>query len=429
MSVTTATTLVFCVGDTGSGVKDGGGVDGTTDALQPSDAGLDVTPPLQGFTLMVTPANVVADRGDSNIQVAVNVVRAASFSDDVMFTITSPTELTATTPPNTGAGGTSSSFTLSVPQNATLGDFSVLLAAQNPTKTFTANASLGVHIGSLVTLTDGGFTVPSYAHAIVVKAWGAGGGGAACVGNGCTLGDAGGFGGAGGYVQATVDVTPGTALAVLAGTGGGGGAYAGADPCAAGGGGGFSGVRIQNGSYLVVAGGGGGGAAYSLFGTAGGAGGGTTGQDGYGSATCGGGTGGTQFDGGATPSSCNNPKGQGTAFQGGAGFVNSGTCTGTQGAPGGGPGGDDLGGGGGGGGYWGGGGGGENSGGGGGSGWFAGDAGKLLTGNRWLPVQTSDPDFALCTAGAASGGSTPTAGSSAGGSGGPGCVVVRFAKP
>lgn len=418
--------LVFCVGDTtnpgqDASTKDSGG-----------DAGADVAPPAQGFTLTLTPIGITTDPGDSNIKIDVGVVRAAGFTDDVSFTVSAPTHVTATTPVDTGNGGTSSSFLVSVDATAPLGDLTLTVTAANPTKSFVQNAPLTIRVGSLVDFGDGGFTVPSWTNALIVKAWGAGGG-ASC--QTCTMGGTGGGepGGGGGFASATVAVTPGANLVAVVGTGAPAGFYAGADSgcpnqSTGAGGGGFSGLQVKGGNYLVIAGGGGGAAFYTYAG----AGGGASGEDCPATSDAGCfGRGGTQDAGGGsyTFGTCGNPGQPGSSLHGGNGYTLCSVALGTGGTPGGGNGASTslLGTGGGGGGYFGGGGGGGPfGGGGGGSGFVASDAGVLMSGSGGSAANTSDPDFAAhCASGAAAGG-VPSTNSGVGGNG---CLVIRLSKP
>jgi hypothetical protein len=419
--------LVFCVGD------DANNKDAST-----NDAGSDA-PPAQGFTISLSPTHVTADPGDSSIAIAINVVRAQGFTDDVSFVITPPGHVTATNAVDTGNGGSSSSFSISVDGTAPLGDVTLTVTASNPTKTFVQNATLGIHVGTVVDLGDGGVTLPPWANGLVVKAWGAGGG-AACVG--CDPQAGGGSSGAGGgFAQGAIAVSPSSTLIVVVGTGGSPGGAATADAgCSkatllGAGGGGFTGVQVKGGSFLVIAGGGG-GATYYGSGVDGGggpgAGGGIAGEDGTGT-QCNG-SGGTQTQGGTSASDVGCNVGEaGTSLHGGAGY-NWNACqqltVAQGGSPGGGMGGaSGFGGGGGGGGYFGGGGGGYNvtsGNGGGGSGFVASDAGTLTTGHHAGPANTTDPDFVkYCTSGAANGGAPGTNG----GVGASGCVVIRYTKP
>lgn len=235
------------------------------------------------------------------------------------------------------------------------------------------------------------FTVPAGVTSIVVKAWGAGGGGR-CGHNGGGAGSQGGGGGA--FAQGIIPVTPGQNLTVVVGTGGsgsaggfGGGGNGGTGCWAGFGGGGlsgiFSGTPTNQANALLIAGGGGGGGNRCSGAGGGGAGGGLTGTTGVPS-TCGsgGGTGGSQSAGGAA-GAAGGTGGAGTnglAISGGSGG-NSGGCNG--------------GGGGGGGGYYGGGGGGGgNSGGscsGGGGGGGSSYAAPGVTGTAFVPGNQNEP--------------------------------------
>lgn len=143
-------------------------------------------------------------------------------------------------------------------------------------------------IGEPMTFTTVGpqsVTVPFNATKMIVKAWGAGGGGALLYGA-TPLGS----GGGGGYATGTLDVVPGESLLVYVGEGGALGD--------SGAGGGLTGI-LRGSSPLIIAGSGGGGShasgAISIIN--GGAGGGATGGNGAGTLT--GGKGGTQVSGGA----------------------------------------------------------------------------------------------------------------------------------
>ena len=134
-------------------------------------------------------------------------------------------------------------------------------------------------------------TVPGGVTTATITLWGGGGGG------GASWSGLGGIGGAGGFVKATVTVTPGESLYAFLGEGGEGGVTA---PNGAGSGGSWSGVFRGATPLLIAAGGGGGGggrdATYS--GGSGGGGGGSTGLSG-GSTSVSGGGGGSQVAGGA----------------------------------------------------------------------------------------------------------------------------------
>lgn len=228
------------------------------------------------------------------------------------------------------------------------------------------------------------FTVPSGCTSFTVKVWGAGGGG--------SVGDR-GSGGAGGYSDGTLSVTPGETLTIYVG-GGGGGGVGGVGRVGVGGGGGGGGgsavVRLS--APLIVAGGGGGGGTnyYAMGGAGGGASGGSPN-----------GGGGTQSGPGAG--------GAGSRRNGNAGFGTNGgngvaECrphiSGGFGYGSGGYGvsycGDD-GSGAGGGGYFGGGSGGGDAGGyggGGGSGYIGGVTDSFtVAGSGVTPPRTNDPDY------------------------------------
>ena len=230
------------------------------------------------------------------------------------------------------------------------------------------------------------FQVPTDATSIVIKAWGAGGGGRCGWGGGA--GSHGG--GGGGFVQARVPALPGETLTVVVGGGGGGFAWNTGSPGGFGGGGdggdstwaGFgSGGRSEVGrgsEPLVVAGGGGGaGDRCGGAGNGGAGGGGNASPTEFGTPT--GGTGGSTESGGI------------------AGLGGDGGTDGTRGQGGRGQSGGDGGGGGGGGGYFGGGGGGAGSsvgaGGGGGSSYATGVEQLLVQADRWLPGNASDPQY------------------------------------
>jgi hypothetical protein len=422
--------LVFCVGG------DDQSQDASTKDVQTSDVTSEA-PPAQGFTIALAPSHVTADPGDSNIAIAINVNRAASFTDDVAFTITPPAHVTATNAVDTGNAGTQSSFSISVDNSMPLGTAQLTVTASNPTKTFVQNATLDILVGTLANLGDAGtFTVPDWATSLTIKAWGAGGG-ASCPT--CAGGNTSGVaqGGGGGFASGTVAVTPGAQLVILTGTGGAAGYITAADAgtCpgkfSGGGGGGFTGVQVKGGSYLVIAGGGGGTSYYSGNG---GGGGGATGEGVFDVSDSGCSTsGGSQTSGGSSSSGCANMGEAGTSLQGGNGYT---SCVGPYaagGVPGGGSGGFGtiLSNGGGGGGFFGGGGGGELSStnfghaAGGGSGHVASDAGTLVTASGPTTANTSDPDFAHCASATGSGGTTQVNN----GVGGGGCVVIRYTKP
>jgi hypothetical protein len=404
-AIASSTLFVCCVADepADTGSNQDGGDASNSDGGNSSDAAGDaLTPPAQGFNVVVSPAHVTADPGDTNVRVAIQIVRAASFTNNVSFTIIPSAGITASPPPDTSNTGSTSSFTLSFDGSTPLGDTTISISGQDSSKAFTEGATLNVRVGSLVDIGSGSFVVPSYATALVVKAWGAGGaaGGLPSTATAAT----GGVGGGGGFATSTIPVTPGATLLAIVGTGGTNGfeSYGG-------GGGGFTALQIQGGAYLIIAGAGGGGGGSSNVGSggAGGGGGGLVGESPSGG-------GGTQTAGGAAGTGAD----AGKALQGGAGYGISFDALG--GVPGGGNGGAPAGGagGGGGGGGWFGGGGGEGLyGGGGGSGWTL-DGGGLIMATGSVPAKGSDPE----NDGAGQGDLD-------GGGGAPGRLVVRLAKP
>ena len=421
--------LTFCSSDTNPMGSDAS-PDGTLQDVATTDAG-----PLVGFTISVGSAHITADLGDATGN-RIDVHRAPSFREDVGFTITNvPLGVVASTPIDVSGTSifTSSALNLTIGSGAALGDYVITVTGQSkPSGAFTASATFGLHIGTLLEPGDAGYVVPSFATAVIVKAWGAGGGG----GSGYTAcAAAGAQGGGGGFAGGLFAATPMSTLVPYVGSGGEGGGACGTSSWWGGGGGGFTALKVQGApdSMLVVGGGGGGGAGNSI--AWGGAGGGLAGTIGYNSCA---GSGGTQTAGGvAFDAGCANPGNNGSASQGGAGF-SDGCTTGvvTGGPPGGGAGGvigvsncGGQGGGGGGGGYYGGAGAGQGSGGGGGSGWIP-DAGvgQLQAGNHATPANTTDSDYVLCPANTGVGGDGGAPGS-AGSPGGSGCLVVRLTKP
>jgi len=342
------------------------------------------------------------DPGDQPTPAVVKFVRAETFTDVVSFTVTGGVgEAPASQPPPTS--GSTSTFAFSVTSSSTArGDFTYVVTGSGGG--FTVQTNVVLHIGSLLgTSTDAStVTVPPLATAVVVKAWGAGGG-SACMSPGA--------GGAGGFATARFEAPEGTVLSLVAGTTG---TCISVNGASNGAGGGFSGVKGSDQSYWLIAGGGG-GAGFTL-GTGGG-GGGAAGEPG---SSCGG-MGGTQ-SGGGLGSTCSDAGGNageaGSAYQGG-----SGAGAGTGGVPGGGNAGVDMvpgAGGGGGGGYFGGAAGGFhgafNFGGGGGGSGFVRDGGAdatLSTATGTTPPMMTDPDYV-------SGVASPDHS---------GLVVVRLAKP
>ncbi len=204
--------------------------------------------------------------------------------------------------------------------------------------TTTPNINVFTYTGSLQS-----FIVPSGVEEIIIKVWGAGGGG----GHKLTAYS----GGAGGYASGNLNVTPGQEIFVIVGGGGAGartsaglntGGYGGGgNSCTSsyihggGAGGGYSGIfnssNIIQGNALLIAGGGGGGRTYS--GSSSGGGGGTTGggATNYGGTQLSAGTSGSALGSalqGGTKSSCagsdaaDGPGGGGGYF-GGSGTTNS----------------------------------------------------------------------------------------------------------
>ena len=407
--------LAACVGDEGannSGSDGGTSADGSSDGSSASDAPTDgPVPPAQGFTMFVAPTHVTGDPGDAPV-IQISLLRATGFNDTISFTITTPPGLTASAAAPTPTGGTTSQFTLTFDNGAPPGDVAVTVSGANHDASFAQNATLDVRIGSVIDTSDGGLLVPSYASGIIVSAWGAGGGSAMNVNVG--------NGGGGGFATATIPVTGGQFLLVPTGTGGTGGGNAGSG----GGGGGYSAVCVAAKNCMLVAGGGGGGAFAESGYTcgSGGAGGGTTGASGtQGEAeSCDVSTGGGQSSGGVA-AACDIEGVNGSAYQGGNG---GGTPNVAGGTPGGGSG-TESGTGGGGGGYYGGAGGNWDhntdgmNGGGGGSGYTS-TGGTLASGSGINPGGTVDTAHCPANTGM---------GSTDGGTGGPGCVVVRVTKP
>ncbi|CUW41152.1 protein of unknown function (bacteriophge tail fiber protein) [Magnetospirillum sp. XM-1] len=225
---------------------------------------------------------------------------------------------------------------------------------------------------------DQSYTVPWGIYRLNVKLWGGGGG------PGRAYASTGGDGGAGGYTEGWLPVTPGQILTIMVGQGGaaaatatygdGGPGKAGSAGSFGGQGGGRSAIR-QAGVDLVTAGGGGGASAGTAGNRNGGVGGGLSGADGQATGTQG--RGGTQLVSGTATTTW--------------GATAGGQYVGGQG---GGDGGNAISGGGGGG-KWGGGGGGYQDAGGGGSG----DVGAMasastLSGTGTTPPKTADVHYA-----------------------------------
>ena len=167
------------------------------------------------------------------------------------------------------------------------------------------------------------FTIPVGTTKVVAKLWsGAGGGGGA--GNGGTENNLVATGGAGAFIQATIDVSPGDTLTVEVAQGGPGGQAATSYGAGGGSGGGLSGLKL-NGSYVLISGAGAGGGGY--YGGEGGSGGsgGLNGENGdqNSDADQNPGTGGTTSAGG-TAGTGNWVGTDGSQYQGGTGGLRAG---------------------------------------------------------------------------------------------------------
>ncbi len=409
-----------CIGD-----LTGGEVGGDAGAPPPIEAGSDAAPPADGFTLALGPAHVTADPGDPPTPVTITVRRAPGFRERIGFQITGGVVgASASTPPDVEGATDTTTFTVGVAAGSAATGESEFVVRGTSLGGKTTTIPLGIRVGSvLVPDPSGMLTLPPYARAIDVAAWGAGG-----------AGGAGGFnrlgvpGGAGGFASGRFDVVGGAVLRVVSGAGGG------TKDCG-GGGGGYSAVLTGDQPLVVAGGGGGGGAQTGGVAGAGGAGGGAKGFAGGGcGAGQGQGNGGTESaGGGATPcGSAKNVGKAGSSLVGGD--AQSPSPSAQRAAPGGGAGSGNSGsgcGGGGGGGAFGGGGGGfdAQSGGGGGGGSSAvataATSPKLVAGSGASPFQTH-PDYVAGVAVGGGGGDNLTYFA---GAGGPGRVVVRLAKP
>ena len=268
-------------------------------------------------------------------------------------------------------------------------------SVSSTTTSITVNAAVATSQTFDYTGSNQTFTVPAGVTSINVKMWGGAGGG-----NGGTGATNNYPGGAGGYAEGLIAVTPGQTLTVQVGGGGhgdcsnclspgnvggwpGGGTSTFASSITGGAGGGYSGIfsgTPAQATALIIAGaGGGGGAANSALSLEGGAGGGATGVK-CSDSSCG--SGGTQAAGGAA--------GPGSFMAGNAGSALTGASDSSVGGAGGG-------------GYWGGGSGGHDAtggahqgGGGGGSG-YVGGAGVTATANTagsgTTPPKTNDAAY------------------------------------
>lgn len=394
------------------------------------DAPADVQPdaPIDGFVLTTSPTHLTMDVGDS-FPVALNLTRGSAFTGAVNVSVNQqqPPYLVAS---NATISGTTGSITVSLTQLPAQSDYVLDFVGASLDGTKTSHASVGVHVGSLLTVatSDTSITLPPYAYAIVVKVWGAGGAGGTVLNT-----NFGGSGGGGGFASGTFPVTGGETLSLLVGVGGHDSS----------GGGGFSAVQRGTTFLAIAGGGGGGGAANNAYsnvcalqgdnGPNGAAGGGTTGETRAGAAAPG-----TQTAGGAGGAGA----GPGSSLQGGCGGETAGTCqsvahggaySGSPNSCGGGNGG------GGGGGFFGGGGGesrtnlGVTGGGGGGSGYLAVDAGVLQAGSGPSPANTADPDWSDAGAGGLGGYCKDNGNNTCNDvpplAGQPGRVVIRLAKP
>lgn len=149
-------------------------------------------------------------------------------------------------------------MSFSIAASATAGDYTIpVQGADAVNANITSNAPFGLRIGSFLGSTSSAgktsptVVVPSFATAVQVFVWGAGGGGGYF--NGAVAGSTGGAGGGAGYVSAVVPITGGSTLTMVAGAGGRAGNDSG------GGGGGYSAV-LNGTDALAIAGSGGGGA-------------------------------------------------------------------------------------------------------------------------------------------------------------------------
>ena len=255
---------------------------------------------------------------------------------------------------------------------------------------WTASGGSYTQAFSYVSGTVQSFTVPAGVTSVIAYVWGAGGG------NGSYANY---YGGAGGYAEGTIAVTPGDTLYIAVGGGGlpsngasgngglGGWPNAGfgtRGDASGGGGGGYSGIfsgssTLQQVNSLLIAGGGGGGTGYQ----AGGGGGGNNGSDGAGANT---GKGGSQGAGGNAGNGDTTPPRAGSALTGGNAGGTGQDDPNTTGINDGGGGGSGY--------YGGGGGASDGSGGGGGSGYYHPSkvtGGSLIAGNSGQNNATTNP--------------------------------------
>ena len=436
-----------CVGGIcgGSAVGDGGVATPGDGSVLLADGGVLVVPP-ERFALVVSPAHVVLDPNDS-FDITVKLARGEQFTDAVDVAIQGQGADLTTNPASLAFAGsvTEASFSLKAgsggPDTAPGKDLTLsFLGIARTNTSVTAQAGLGVRIGSFLLAADKSttVTVPDWASGVVLKVWGAGGGaGSDSIATGTPI--SGANGGAGGFASGTF-VLPSAAGGKLTITvGEGGQATTSNGAIVSGGGGGYSMVSFGTGAEpLIVAGGGGGGSSgYSYRDSIG------CSHGGNGGPGAGGGGGNAEPIGTPNRSATTTAPGAagvggstaGASLQGGSGNLTTGSVDG--GPPGGGSGGfgpEDcplyagngaalVHGGGGGGGWFGGGGGGAG-GGGGGSGMIAAGATQTIAlAGVGGPPATSDPDYGSTNA--AVGGAAGTSP----GAGGHGRIVVRLAKP
>lgn len=301
----TACALVTSLDDLGGGASD----------AQP-DTPIVLDAPAGGCALSVSPSRVVLDPGDTSLDVTVSLARGTGVTGAATIAINGlPPQVTASSLTIPAASGT---FSVAVLSNASLQTVAATIVAS--IGMVTCDTPWQLVIGSVITAmtTSGTFTVPTSTTSVIIDAWGAGGGSTPAGFNAAIQG------GGGGFVEATVDVTPSESLAVTIGKGGGAGAYSSDAGQTGAGGGGYTAVA-RGSTYLVIAGSGGGGGF-----DVGGGGGGTSGE----SADAGGG-GGTQSNGGQGGFGGKN----GSSLQGGTascGQTNKCTVVSNGGAPGGG---------------------------------------------------------------------------------------------
>ncbi|HEY8029351.1 MAG TPA: hypothetical protein VIE38_07555, partial [Gaiellaceae bacterium] len=256
-----------CVrGICGGTALDDGGVVLADGSVVLADGGVVVVPP-ESFALVLAPAHVVLDPGDS-ASVTVKLARGEKFTDAVDVSVQGQGADLVTNPASLAFAGnlTEASFSLKADSAASTKDVTLSVLGIGRTNTsVTAQSPLGVRVGSLLVATDTSttVTVPAYATGVVLKAWGAGGGaGNSSIATGTQKDGA--NGGAGGFASATF-LLPNLGGATLTLTVGAGGQATSVNGyLVSGGGGGHSLISfgVSSGSQvLLVAGGGGGGSA------------------------------------------------------------------------------------------------------------------------------------------------------------------------